>query len=46
MSDESRARIRLPIDQGGGDISLERAFMELTAGSVDYHAALPVSQEA
>ena len=27
-------------------VSLEQAFMELTADSVDYHAALPVSQEA
>jgi ABC-2 type transport system ATP-binding protein len=27
-------------------ISLEQAFMELTADSVDYHAALPVSKEA
>jgi ABC-2 type transport system ATP-binding protein len=27
-------------------VSLEQAFMELTADSVDYHDALPVSQEA
>jgi ABC-2 type transport system ATP-binding protein len=27
-------------------VSLEQAFMELTADSVDYHAALPVRQEA
>jgi ABC-2 type transport system ATP-binding protein len=27
-------------------VSLEQAFMELTADSVDYHAGLPVSQEA
>jgi ABC-2 type transport system ATP-binding protein len=27
-------------------VSLEQAFMELTADSVDYHAALPISQEA
>jgi len=27
-------------------VSLEQAFMELTADSVDYHAVLPVSQEA
>ena len=27
-------------------VSLEQAFMELTADSVDYRAALPVSQEA
>jgi ABC-2 type transport system ATP-binding protein len=27
-------------------VSLEQAFMELTADSVDYHAALPVSKEA
>jgi len=27
-------------------VSLEQAFMELTADSVDYRAALPVTQEA
>ena len=27
-------------------VSLEQAFIELTADSVDYRAALPVSQEA
>jgi ABC-2 type transport system ATP-binding protein len=26
-------------------VSLEQAFMELTAGSVDYHAELPASRE-
>jgi ABC-2 type transport system ATP-binding protein len=38
---------RIPVYHlAAAKVSLEQAFMELTADSVDYHAALPVSQEA